>query len=103
MIIVLATISLQPGTRDAFLGEFRQILSSVRAEAGCLEYGPYVDQPTPIPAQVDLREDVVTVVEKWESVAALEAHLQAPHMTAYREKVKDYVAGVSLQVLQSAE
>ncbi len=30
---------------------------------------------------------------------ALEAHLSAPHMTAYRERVKHVVVGVELQVL----
>jgi len=33
---------------------------------------------------------------------ALKAHLAAPHMTTYRENVKDLVAGVTLQVLETA-
>jgi len=40
------------------------------------------------------------VVEKWESVEALKAHLQAPHMQAYRPRVKDFVVSAKLQILQ---
>jgi len=43
---------------------------------------------------------VVTIVEKWESLEALQAHVVAPHMAAYRERVKDFVVRVSLQVLE---
>jgi quinol monooxygenase YgiN len=46
---------------------------------------------------------VVVVVEKWESVAALRAHLEAPHMMEYRLKVKDFVHKVSLQILTPAD
>ena len=49
------------------------------------------------------RDDIVVVVEKWESVAALEAHLIAPHMMEYRPKVKDFVKKVYLQILTPAE
>ncbi|MBP1777462.1 MAG: hypothetical protein H6Q86_3472, partial [candidate division NC10 bacterium] len=50
-------------------------------------------------AQIPLRENVVTIVEKWESLQALHAHLVAPHMATYRERVKDYVVGATLQIL----
>lgn len=103
MIIVLATIELNPGTRDAFLAEFRSNLPAVRAEQGCIEYFPAIDFATSLPSQAPAREDVVVVVEKWESVAALEAHLIAPHMMTYRQRVKDYVKGTSLQILEPAE
>jgi len=103
MIIVLATIELHPGKRSDFLGEFRKIVSQVRAEAGCQEYFPAVDTSSGLPVQGPAREDVVVVVEKWESLAALEAHLIAPHMMEYRPKVKDFVKRVSLQILSPAE
>lgn len=99
MIHVIATIALQPGTRDAFLAEFHKIVAPVRAEAGCLEYGPAIEIDTGLPTP-PASADTVIVVEKWESVAALEAHLTAPHMVAYRPKVKDYVKNVGLQILK---
>jgi len=47
-----------------------------------------------------LRPDVVVVIEQWRDLAALKAHLVAPHMGPYRERVKDLVLGVQLSVLQ---
>jgi quinol monooxygenase YgiN len=99
MIHVLATVDLAPGTRDAFLKEFRAILSDVRAEKGCLQYGPTVDVDTGIPAQGKIGPDRVLIIEQWESVDALKAHLVAPHMQAYRPRVKDYVKGMELRVV----
>ncbi|HEY1173484.1 MAG TPA: putative quinol monooxygenase [Verrucomicrobiae bacterium] len=102
MIHVIATIELHPGKRPAFLQEFHRLVPLVHAEDGCFEYGPTIDLQTSIPAQGHAREDVVTVVEKWADLPALEAHLQAPHMLEYRGKVKDYVVSVKLHVLQPA-
>ncbi len=100
MIHVLATIELHPGRRSDFLSEFARIVPLVRAEAGCLEYGAATDLETDIAAQQPLRPDAVTVVEKWENVAALKAHLVAPHMVAYRPRVRDFVVATRLQILE---
>jgi len=102
MIHVIATIELVGGQRDSFLNIFRALVPKVRGEAGCLEYGPTVDVATGIAAQGPLRANVVTVVEKWTDLAALKAHLVAPHMEDYRPKVKHLVRSVTLQVLEPA-
>ena len=102
MIHVIATVELAPGTRDAFLAEFRKIIPVVRAENGCIDYGPAVDADTDIATQFRIGADRVVVVEKWDSVAALRAHSVASHMQAYRAKVKDYVRGMELRVLTPA-
>jgi quinol monooxygenase YgiN len=101
MIHVIATVEVVPGKRDEYLAEFRLVVPLVRAEAGCLEYGPAVDVASEIPRQIPPREDVVTVVEKWEDIEALRAHLASPHMQEYRERVKGLVARVQLQILQA--
>ncbi|QJX00445.1 putative quinol monooxygenase [Frigoriglobus tundricola] len=102
MIHVVATITVQPGTRPAFLDVFRWLTPLVRAEAGCIEYLATVDVPTTLAVQDAPRPDVVTVIEKWETVEALYAHGVAPHMAEYREKVKDYFVSVKLQVTEPA-
>lgn len=102
MIHVIAVIELNAGSRDAFLKEFHAIVPTVRAEQGCIEYGPAVDTATDIAAQSLLGEDAVCVVEKWENLDALKNHLAAPHMSAYRERVKDLIRNVRLHILQPA-
>ncbi len=102
MIHVIATIELVEGQRDAFLKEFRALVPQVRAENGCLEYGPTVDVASGIGAQGQPRANVVTVVEQWSDLAALKAHLVAPHMEAYRPRVKHLVRSTTLQVLEPA-
>jgi quinol monooxygenase YgiN len=102
MIHVIATVEVAAGRREAFLAEFGQVVPLVRAEAGCLEYAAAVDLPAGLPAQAPPRDDVVVIVEKWEGLDALRAHLAAPHMHAYRGRVKDLVVRVQLQVLEPA-
>ena len=102
MIHVIAQIEVVPGQRVAFLEEFHKIVPLVQQEHGCLHYEPTIDTGTGLAAQDAVREDVVTVVEQWKSVAALEAHLQAPHMLEYRQRVKQLVVGASIRVLEPA-
>jgi quinol monooxygenase YgiN len=102
MIHVIATIELHPGRREDFLGEFRKIVPQVLAEDGCLEYGPAIDVPTDIAAQHPVREDVVTVVEKWAGLEHLQRHLAAPHMQEYRTRVGAMVARTTLVILSPA-
>ena len=99
MIYVVATIEVADGRRKEFLAAFQKNVPNVLAEDGCLEYVPAVDIDTDISAQPAARCNAVTVVEKWRDLAALQAHLAAPHMAAYREQVKEIVLGATLRVL----
>ena len=102
MIHVLATITLAPGAQEAWLEEFARLAPEVLAEDGCIEYGAAVDVPSGVPIQEPVRPDVVMVVEKWNDLGALVAHLEAPHMVAWRERVQGLMTGVSLQILTPA-
>ena len=102
MIHVIAVIEVAAGRRAEFLAEFQKLVPLVHAEQGCLEYGPAVDAQTDLAVQKPMGPNVVVVVEKWESLQALEAHLAAPHMAAYREQVKELVTGATIHVLEPA-
>ena len=43
MIHVIALITAKPGKREEILKHARANLAAVRAEKGCIEYGPVVD------------------------------------------------------------
>lgn len=99
MITVIATITCQPGRRAEYLAEFVKLVPEVLREAGCIEYGPTIDAQTDLPNQ-NRNDDRAVIVEKWESVEALKAHLVAPHMMAFRPTVKDFVVGSELRILE---
>ena len=103
MIHVIANIEVKPGCREEFLRAFLENVPNVLAENGCIRYDPSLDVDSGIPVQGEVRENVVTIVETWESLDHLKAHLEAPHMATYRKKVADLVAGVRLQVVEPVE
>jgi quinol monooxygenase YgiN len=99
MICVIATIETAPGRREDLLAVFQKLVPQVLAEKGCIEYVPMIDVPCDLTTP---RPNVVTMVEKWESLEALRAHLAAPHMSEFRRQTADLRLSLSLQVLGTA-
>jgi quinol monooxygenase YgiN len=102
MVHVIALVTAKPGQRAAILEAIRANLPAVRAEHGCIEYGPAIDTEDVGPFQAKLGPDTLMVIEKWADVAALRAHAAAPHMAAYAAKVKDLIASRAIHVLSAA-
>jgi quinol monooxygenase YgiN len=102
MIHVLAIITAKSGMRESVLKLFHANIPAVRAEKGCIEYGPAVDAEGVGGIQTRLGPDSFVVVEKWESVDALKAHAVAPHMAAYGARTKEMVASRVIHVLSPA-
>ncbi len=101
MINVIASIHINEGRLSELIKIFKSNIPNVLEEKGCIEYLPTIDVPTGLPPQ-ELNSNVVTLIEKWNSLEDLQAHLSAPHMLAYKENVKDIVDKVSLKVLVEA-
>ena len=101
MINVIASITVKASERDAFLKIFKANVPKVLEEEGCVEYSATVDFPTEVPIQ-EINENVVTVIEKWETFPHLQAHFTAPHMLEYKAKVESMVEDVSLKILEDA-
>jgi quinol monooxygenase YgiN len=99
MVHVIAVITAKPGMRDAILKEFRANVPNVKAENGCVEYGPAVDTEPGPGFQAKLGADTFMVIEKWSDLEALKAHAAAPHMAAYAAKVKDMIAKRTIHIL----
>jgi quinol monooxygenase YgiN len=102
MIHVLAIITAKPGMRDRILEAYRANVDAVRAEEGCIAYEAVVDIKNAATGFAQFGPDSFVVVEKWASMAALQAHGAAPHMKAYAAKVKDFTAGRAIHVLEPA-
>lgn len=102
MIHILALVTAKPGQRPALLEAFRANLPAVHAEEGCIEYGPAIDTEAGPSFATKLGDDMMVVIEKWESVEALKAHAASPHMAAYAAKTRDLIASRVIHVLSPA-
>ena len=103
MIRVVAVLTAKPGRRDECLAAFRANVPSVRAEKGCIEYAAHVDADGIGPIQTQFGPDTFVVLESWESPEALRAHAAAPHMRAYGQKIKDWIASRAIHVLSAVD
>jgi quinol monooxygenase YgiN len=102
MIHVVAVITAKPGMREQVLQAFRTNVPAVRAEKGCIEYGAAVDADNALAFQTKWGPDTFLVIEKWESMDALKAHVAAPHMAAYGAKTKEFIASRVIHILSPA-
>ena len=77
------------GCREAFVREIVEagILTLIRQEAGCLAYDYYFSAQD---------ENVVLLIERWESAEHQRIHMQQPHMTHLREIKDKYIAATKL-------
>ena len=99
MIRVVAIVTAKPGRREEILAAFRANVPAVRAEKGCIEYGPAVDADGFGSFQAKMGPDTFVVIETWADADALKAHAMAPHMIAYGEKTKDLIATRAIHIL----
>lgn len=102
MVHVIAVITAKPGKRDEILRHFHANIPAVRAEQGCIEYGPAIDADPALPVQTKYGPDTFVVIEKWDSMDALKAHAVAPHMKAYAATTRELIAERIIHVLSPA-
>ena len=98
-IHVLAIITTQPGYLNAVLALFNENVPKVLAEDGCIAYEATIDTVNAGPVQTIVGPDTFVVVEKWTSLAALEAHAISPHMKSYGASTREMLADRKIHVL----
>ncbi|EJL94377.1 hypothetical protein PMI16_00148 [Herbaspirillum sp. CF444] len=79
-IAVVATITAHPGHRQAVIDALRTAVAAVRLEPGCEQYVLHedVDQPNRL-----------IMIERWSSMADLEAHEQGAALETLGRALKD--------------
>ena len=82
MIIIAGHARIKPEAREAAIESATEMQRLSSAEAGCQEYGFWfaVDDP-----------DKMLLFERWDDLAALEAHRQEPHFAEFGAKLGDFV------------
>lgn len=74
-LVVAGTVRVPPENLERFKPHMQAMLTASRAEDGCLEYSYAVDVAD---------AGLIRVFETWRDQAALDAHVQTPHMATWR-------------------
>ena len=99
MIYGVVSVRVKPGKLQEYLALFKSIAGKVREEKGCVQYVSAMDFEIGAPNQ-SLDKNMVTILEKWESLDALQKHLAMPYMGDFFKKEGDYVESAVLKMLQ---
>jgi len=99
MVHVIASVYIKENKFEAFMEIFKPNVKRVLEEKGCIEFSPTIDLDINEAVQ-ELDSNVLTIVEKWETLEDLNKHGVAPHMETYHKAVKDLVQKVKIKVLQ---
>lgn len=102
MIYVVARFFAVEGQRQSLLSAFAEIRPLVLKEKGCGAYATLVDAQTDIKRQAPLEPDAVMLLEQWETLEDLYAHIGASHMIAFREKNGHLIRSSELRIGKSA-
>jgi len=83
MLRVVAHLTSKPETIDETRAALEAFVEPTRAEAGCIFYELMQNNDDPAD---------FTFVEEWESDETLDAHLESPHISAFKERAGDLLA-----------
>ncbi|MCZ2105160.1 MAG: putative quinol monooxygenase [Comamonadaceae bacterium] len=100
MIHVVAIVTARPGQRARVLEAFAANRPAVLAEHGCIEYQATVDAQGLPPSEGSFGADTFVVIEKWQTLADLQAHAASKHMAAYGAQTRAWIAGKRIHVLE---
>ena len=101
-VYVLCRFDLKP---DASIADYTNktlaVVPTVRAEDGCRMYTLLRDAATDWDRPMRFGERTMWMLEKWDSVDALKAHLETPHMKAFGPSVRPTRTASTFHVLES--
>ncbi len=100
MINVIARSEIKPGSLEKYMQILKANVPTVLAEEGCIRYEPCFDVNAGI--GIESNGDFVTILETWESVDHLRAHLATKHMMAFSEAVRPLRVSSELHVVTPA-
>ena len=86
-LIILAQITAAPSKEELVRSELEKLVAPTRAEEGCVQYDLHQDNDRP---------GFFVFYEIWESRALWQAHMNQPHLAAYRAATEGAVADFQL-------
>ena len=91
MIIVIARAEVDPGRLDELRPALDAMMRATWEESGCLSYSMAVEGGS-----------VVSIVERWQDVAALKSHFGTPHMAAFNAAVMGAVRSIDAKMYDAS-
>ena len=86
-LTIVANITAKPDKIDLVKAELAKLVDITRAEEGCLQYDLHQDNEEPAH---------FLFYENWESRELWQAHMNAPHLQAYKTATEGAVADFTL-------
>ena len=86
-LIILAQITAAPGKEDFLGNELEKLVAPTRAEEGCVQYDLHRDNGNP---------GFFVFYEIWENRDLWQAHMNQPHLQAFRAATEGAVAEFQL-------
>lgn len=102
MIHIVVTMIVKAGRLPDFLAECEKLRPLVLAEQGCIEYVYTRDIASPLGIQETINSNRITLVEKWESLAALQVHTEQAHMKEFGPRIQAMRESVTARVTEPA-
>ena len=91
MIIVIARAEADPARIDELQPALDAMMRATWEESGCLSYSMAIE---------NREAGIITIVERWESEAALMAHFGQPHMAAFNAAVTGAVRSIDARMYE---
>lgn len=86
-LTIVAVIRTEPHQVERVRAELLKLVAATRTEAGCLQYDLHQDNGEP---------GRFLFFERWESRDLWQAHMQTPHLAAYRKATEGAIAEFTL-------
>jgi len=99
VVHVVVTMQIQHGKVDEFLRAVKELTPYVLKEPGCLAYDFTREVASPLGIQEPIDDHRITLIERWESMAALETHANpAGEQEPRREELAETMRGLRTSV-----
>ena len=101
MLHVIVNMRIKEGRMQDFLAACEELRPLVLHESGCHAYEYTRDVVSPFSPEQPIEADRITLLERWETLDALKAHLETPHMKAAGARMKGMRASVEIRLTES--
>jgi quinol monooxygenase YgiN len=97
MIIIIGRVEADPERLPGLRQALTAMMRATWDESGCLSYSLAVEDEGG-----NGRPAIISIVERWESEAALVPHFQSPHMKAFNAAVEGAILSIEARMFDVA-